>query len=300
MRPRTLALAAALALGTSLAGVGASERVAHAEDEAVSAEALQKAAVHFKAAREFYAEGAYGKAIAELERARAFDPTAKDLIFNLATVCEKAGRTEDAINYFKEYLGKELPASERTKVQATVKRLEGVLADQVKTAPPPVDPDAKSGPPQLIYVPTPVESPPRGRIDALTVSLGVLALGGLGVGAAFGIMALTTKPAQGLTTGSATNNSLSLSYAELESRTNQAHTYAIVSDIGFLVGLLATGATLGVFFGRTRYPDADTGASASPAPTTTPKKKKTPTAALTNVSIAPTPGGAAFVIGGSF
>ena len=186
-------------------------------------------------------------------------------------------------------------------MQATVKRLEGVLADQVKTAPPPPpDPDAKSGPPQLIYVPTPVESPPRGRIDALTVSLGVLALGGLGVGAAFGIMALTTKPAQGLTTGSATNNSLSLTYAELESRTNQAHTYAIISDVGFLVGLLATGATLGVFFGRTRYPEADTGATASPAPSTTPKKRRTPAAALTNVSIAPTPGGAAFVIGGSF
>ncbi len=289
MRPPTLALLAALALGSSVATFAPP---AHADD-APSAEALQKAAVHFKAAREFYAEGAYGKAIAELERARAFDPTAKDLIFNLATVCEKAGRTEDAINYFKEYLQQNLDASERSKVQATVKRLEGVLSDQQKSTPPPPQPDTKSAPPQLIYVPTPVESPPRGRLDALTVSLGVLAIAGLGVGGTFGVLALTTKPAQGLTTGS--SSPLNVTYADLQARTDRAHTYAIVSDIGFLVGLLATGATLGVFFGRTKYPDADTGAASTD---TAPKKKKPKTE--TSFAIAPTVGGAAFVLGGTF
>jgi tetratricopeptide (TPR) repeat protein len=290
MRSPTLALLAALALGTTFVG---DESRAYADD-APSAEALQKAAVHFKAAREFYAEGAYGKAIAELERARAFDPTAKDLIFNLATVCEKAGRTEDAINYFKEYLQQNPDGAERAKVQATVKRLEGVLADQQKTAPPPPQPDPKTAPPQLIYVPTPVESPPRGRLDALTVSLGVLAIAGLGVGGTFGVLALTTRPAQGLTTGS--SSPLNVSYADLEERTNRAHTFAIISDIGFLVGVLATGATLGVFFGRTKYPAADTGPTATSSPEAPKKKPKTET----SFTIAPTAGGAAFVLGGTF
>ncbi|CAN5205740.1 hypothetical protein BH09MYX1_BH09MYX1_67350 [soil metagenome] len=291
MRLRTLALVATLALGPLVPAV------AHADD-APSAEALQKAAVHFKTAREFYAAGNYGKAISELERARAFDPTAKDLVFNLATVCEKAGRTEDAINYFKEYLQLNPDASERSKVQATVKRLEGVLADQVKTTPLPApDPEAKSAPPQLIYVPTPVESPPHGRLDALTVSLGVFAIAGLGVGGTFGVLALTTRPAQGLTTGSTANNGLNLTYAELEDRTNRAHTFAIISDIGFLVGLVATGATLGFFFGRTKYPEADSAPSADAAP---PPKRKPKAAKITGFSIAPTVGGAAFMLGGSF
>ena len=267
-------------------GLASAPAVAHADDKVgPSADAVQAAARHFKQARALYAAGSYKEAIAELELARSFDPSAKDLVYNLGVVCEKAGRMDEALAHFYEYLKMDLDATERTRAEGIVKRLAGAKANKdgcaTTVAPPTNDTTA---PPQLIYVPTPVEAPPRGRIDALTVSTLVLGLGGFAVGTTFGILALGERPAAGYVAGTAGATG---TYKDLQAQTDAAHQKAMISDIGFLVGIVATSTAIGFYFGRTRHPEGDT----KPAP------KHEKDASLT---VVPTLNGASVVLAGHF
>lgn len=269
-------------------GLGSAPALARADDKVgPSAEAVHEAAAHFQKARGLYSAGSYKEAIAELELARSFDPSAKDLVYNLGVVCEKAGRMDEALTHFYEYLKMDLDAAERTRAEGIVKRLAGAKANKDGCATPAPPSNDTVAPPQLIYVPTPVEAPPRGRIDALTVSTLVLGLGGFAVGTTFGILALGGKPAAGYVAG--TGPGATGTYADLQAQSDAAHTKAIIADVGFLVGVVATSAAIGLYFGRTRHPAEDT--------KPTPKRDRDRDASLT---VVPTLNGATVVLGGHF
>jgi tetratricopeptide (TPR) repeat protein len=235
--------------------------------------AVKAAAHHFERAKELYQAGNYDDAISELETARALDPYAKDLVYNLGLVHEKAGHIENALHFYKLYLEMDLEPSERARAESIVHRLEGARVHEQPTT---TATATATAPPTGTYVPPP-PPPAHGRVDGLTVISAVLALGGFGVGTGFGLAALGARPASGLVTGDAPP--ANLTFQELQAQTDHAHTLAIAADIGFLAGLAFTGLTLGLFFGRT---------------------KTTDTAHRPAVSFAPSNGGGSVVFWGSF
>ena len=208
---------------------------------------------HFQRAKDLYQTGAYREAIAELEQARGLDPKAKDLVFNLGIVHEKVGKLDEAITFFRQYMEMEgVTGSERAKAENIIKRIEGAKRE-IPVAPPTGSSGATD--PQ----PPPVEETRNGRIDAATVTVGSVAVVGLGVGATFGILALSNKPSGFVTGRDGT-------YDALQSKTSDAHTQAIVADIGLGVGIAAALVTAYLYFGRPREAAKPRASSASFAP----------------------------------
>ena len=96
------------------------------------------------------------------------------------------------------------------------------------------------------------------------------------MGTAFGILAVSNKPSDFVTGRDGT-------YADLQQKTSDAHTQAIVSDVGFGVGIVAAVVTAYLYFGRTKVPSG-------------PKR-----AGLVLPSAASVPsGGGVLMLGGSF
>jgi tetratricopeptide (TPR) repeat protein len=207
-------------------------------------EAMKAAQNHMTKARALYEAGNYPDAIAELETARALDPYAKDLVFNLGIVHEKALHIEEALHFYKLYLEMDIEPAERAKAENIIKRLEGARA-HIPTA-------TVTAPPPATTIIVNNGSPPHGRIDALTITSGLFALAGFGVGAGFGIAALNSRPGSNYVTGTPGDPGVSGTYNDLKAMVDQANTLAIIADIGFLTGLVFTGVTLGVYFGRTK------------------------------------------------
>jgi tetratricopeptide (TPR) repeat protein len=269
-------LTAVLAIGLAVPLPAAAQRRAAAPsvasaDEA-SAEDQEKAQEHFQRAKDLYQSGSYREAIAELEAARALDPRAKELVFNLGIVHEKLGQFDDAIAAFQKYLEMEgVTAQERAKAESVITRIEGAkreIAAGESQGPPPAPP-----PPVAEPAPPPDRdaAPARGRIDAATIAAGSVAIVGLGVGTAFGIRALTLRP-DGFVTGR------DGTYATLEDRTRAAHTSAVVADVALAVFAVSAVATAYLYFGRTKEPRGGT----------------------TTLGASPTHGGGVVVLGGSF
>jgi tetratricopeptide (TPR) repeat protein len=233
-------------------------------------EAAARAKEHFQKGRELYYAGSYREAIGEFEAARSLDPHAKDLVYNLAVVNEKLGQIDAAIRYLHVYAEMDLDAQERTKADAYMKRLEGAKKEIVA--------------PVVAPTPAPTPAPPptetstqQGRVDAATVTFTTFAVAGLAVGAVFGVKALADRPSSTFVTGK------DGTYAQYLSDQQHAHTEAIVSDVGFGVGVAAAAIAAYLYFGRT--------------------KEKTPAEPRTTVSAGPvTDGGhgAVLVVVGSF
>lgn len=211
----------------------------------VSLEDQKKAQEHFQRARELYLGGSYVEAITELEVARKLDPKAKDLVMNLGILHEKLGKYDESIGYLRSYLDMEgVTPPERAKVETMIKRVEGAKqrdlaakAAQAKaTPPPPPPPPRKDGPPEM------------GRIDALTITSASLTVAGVGVGAVFGVLALTGKPDDSFVTGR------DGTYQGLQDDVDSAHGKALVSDVAFGVAAVALVATAFLYFGRTKDP----------------------------------------------
>jgi hypothetical protein len=203
---------------------------------------------HFQRAKDLYQEGSYAQAVTELEAARALDPKAKDLVFNLGIVHEKLQKYDDAIADFRLYVDMEgVTPAERQKAESIIKRIEGAKREAL-AAPTATADQGSAGagdhapPPRL-----PPASPPHGRIDAATIGAAAVSVVGLGVGATFGILALSTRPTGFVTGRDGT-------YDDLVAKTDDAHTFAIVSDVGFAVGAVALIATAWLFLSRTKDP----------------------------------------------
>jgi tetratricopeptide (TPR) repeat protein len=219
-------------------------------EAATSAEDQKKAQEHFQKARELYSSGRYGDALSELEIARNLDPKAKDLVMNLGIVNEKLQKYDDAIAWFKTFLEMDdITPAEKARAENFIKRIEGAKKEQAARKPPP--------PPTTTATPTPTgaaTNPPpppepteRGRVDGLTIGAGVLAGVGLAAGATFGAIALGTRP-NNFTTGT------DGTFADLQSKTDDAHTFAIIADVSLGVAVVAGIAALYLYFGRTKEP----------------------------------------------
>lgn len=223
----------------------------------VQTEDQAKAQQHFQRAKELYAQGSYREAIQELESARGLDPKAKDLVFNLGIVHEKLGKFDEAITYFRQYQEMEgVTAQEKTKAESIIKRIEG--AKREIAANPQGggaggtngDGDATPAAPgdgQPVKTPGEDEHPPRGRIDAATIAAGSVAVVALGVGTFFGIRAVATRPTDFVTGRDGT-------YAQFQQKNDDAHTSAVIADVGIGVGIVAALATAWLYFGRTKEP----------------------------------------------
>ena len=231
---------------------------------------------HFQRAKDLYQTGAYREAIAELEQARGLDPKAKDLVFNLGIVHEKLGKFDEAITFFRQYMEMEsVSGAERAKAENIIKRIEGAKREV------PVVP--AKGTSEQSPAPARDAETRNGRIDVATITAGSIAIVGLGVGATFGILALSSKPSGFVTGRDGT-------YDTLQSKTSDAHTQAVVSDVGFGVGIAAAVVTAYLYFGRPKEDTTRatrTPSRASLAPSLTP-------------SIAPTPSGGAVLLTGTF
>ena len=235
---------------------------------------------HFETARGLYQKGAYREAIVELETALKLDPGGKELVYNLGVLHEKLGDIDDALQYFRRYAEMDLTAQEREKTEAAVRRLEGAKKEiEAKRIAEQREQDKQAALPQP---PAPAREPPppeRGRIDALSIGAASLAVGGLAFGTLFAVKASADKPKSGFVTGR------DGTFDDLQTKASNAHREAVLADVGFGVGIAAgVGAALLYVL---RVKDA-------PAATTTTTGK------TTSVSATPLPGGAAFVVGGSF
>jgi len=198
---------------------------------------VSAARAHFTKGRDLYLAGSYREAIMELDAARALDPKAKDLVYNLAIVHEKLGEIDEALRYARLYVEMDLDPAERT-------RLEGAKAE-VK---------------QLVVPPSPKnQEHERGRFDTAVIVAGVVAIGAAGAGVGVGIKALTDKPS-GFVTG--TNGS----YQQLQSDVSTAHTEAVVADICFGTAAAAAVTAVILYFARERDPSSSSGSSSPSAP----------------------------------
>ena len=231
--------------------------------------ATAKAQQHFQRARELYQQGSYREAITELEAAHQLDPNAKDLVFNLAVVNEKLGKIDEALSYMRQYAQMDLDANERARADAAIRRLEGAkreLAPPPSAAPSttaPEAPPATSGPPASSS-PAPTSPPPvapesHGKMDAFTVTAGVLALAGVAVGTTFGLKAMHDRPSSGFVTGR------DGAYADLQSRATHAHQEAQIADAGFAVAAAAALTATILYFARTSTPSTETVGARAPA-----------------------------------
>ena len=152
---------------------------------------MDAAREHFESARALYAQGAYRDAIRELEAAHAFDPLAKDLVFNLGIVNEKLADIDRALDWFHTYETLSLTPQERERASAVIRRLEGAKHEVLAVTPnPPRAPEkAVSATPNSHPAPR-ADGPPRGRIDALTIGAAGLSATALTVGVVMSVSAL--------------------------------------------------------------------------------------------------------------
>lgn len=266
--PCLCALSLALSLGTARLAAAQTPPQDGSDAETLT-EAQKSAREHFERAKALYQTGAYRDAIRELEQAHTLDPSAKDLVFNLGIVHERLGAYDDAIAYFQQYTAMEtVTDAERAKAETIVRRIEGAKreAEQKKTKAPATD-AGKTASETSDGQTSPPASHARGRVDAATLTATSLAIVGFGVGAAFGIRALSLDPSGFVTGRDGT-------YDDLRRRADDAHTSAIIADVGFGVGVISAALATYLYFGRTK------------------------TSSSLRASAAPLPGGGAFAIGG--
>lgn len=272
VRPCLCALSIALSLGVALgtARPAAAQAPPQEEPDAETlTDAQRSAREHFERAKALYQTGAYRDAIRELEQAHELDPAAKDLVFNLGVVHDRLGAYDDAIAYFQEYIAMEtVTDAEREKAETIVRRIEGAKREaEQKKAPAPAPEAAASKDPAASDRAPPEAKPARGRVDAATLTTASLAVVGLGVGAAFGVRALSLEPSGFVTGRDGT-------YDDLQRRADDARTSAIIADVGFGVGVLSAALATYLYFGRTK------------------------TSSSLHTSAAPLAGGGAIAIGG--
>jgi tetratricopeptide (TPR) repeat protein len=241
VRTQTALLGAAGLLVSLAASPSAGAAPTNAQDSPSSAGATDpktRALKHFEHARELYRDGNYKEAIGELEAARELDPDAKDLVYNLALVNEKLGNIEESLRWMHRYSEMDLDEQERGRAESAIRRLEGAKRTLEETK----REEAKRPPKQ----PNEPSRPPMGRIDGWTIATGSVAVVGLGVGAILGISALSSRPKAGFVTGQ------NGTYADLADQAENAHTKAIVADIGFTVFVASAVACSLLYFLRPR------------------------------------------------
>jgi hypothetical protein len=171
-------------------------------------EARDKARAHFKQGRAYQEAGAYTQAVAEFEAAYALDPL-PELLFNIGQALRLAGRKQDALDRFKQYLEVQpngRGADEARQHVATLTReLEAEkpapAADPVPApAADPVPAPAADPAPAPAPAPAPLAAPvarddqprPGGTLRLVGIITAGAGLVGIGVGVKFGLDASKT------------------------------------------------------------------------------------------------------------
>ncbi len=243
---------------------GASSAEAKTPPAPGSPEASRLARVHFKRALERYRKGAYREAIQELDQAIQLDPKSKDLVYNRGLVYEKLGRIDDAISEFEHYLRMEHDPEERERAKAILRRLNG--ARKEIESPPPTKPgaseaSASGGEPSSSgsTAGSTTGTAHRGRLDGWVYVAGGVAIAAAVVGSIFGFRALSTEP------GVDQSTSGSRTYSRMQDDQQTAHSYAVVADASFAVGILSGAAAGALYFLRAPAPaGADTARAMPP------------------------------------
>lgn len=245
-------------LSASTAWAGPARPLAQAPG---SPEAVRAAKAHFERALDAYREGAYRTAIEELREALRLDPGGKDLVYNLALVHEKLGEVDAAIREFRRFTEMETDPAEVERVQGIIKRLEGAR-DELRRK---QEASAEAAEPAETPDVTPRAAPdaaPRekGRMDGLVIgAAGVSAAAAL-VGVVYGVRAVSTAPGSDERTGPGTT------VFDLQRRADDAHSYAVVADVAFVVSALSGGLAAALYFGRDAEPAPRTAATLSLPP----------------------------------
>ena len=203
-------------------------------------DAIEAARAHFTKGRALYQSGAYREAIVELDAARALDPKAKDLVFNLGVVHEKLGDIDEALRYVRLYSQMDLEPAERSRAESYITRLEGAKSEVLarKAA------EAKQAA-ATAQGPAPQNQRVRGRLDVATVVVGAVALGAAATGGVLGVKAVLDKPTNFVTGKDGTL----ADYQHLEST---AHTEAVVADVCFAGAVVGAVAATVLYFARYR------------------------------------------------
>jgi len=200
-------------------------------------------------AHQLYEAGEYHKAIEKLERALTLDPEGAELAYNIALIYEKLGDVDKAEQFYRKSLELEKEPGMREKLEGILKRIEGAKREMEPRASRPAPPMAPSA---AAPAPPAASAPPRQNVPWLVA--GTVAAVGFTVGTSFAVAAVSRNP------GSEARTGPDRSIIDLQDDADAAHTYAIVADVSFLVGTLATGLAVYFFFGRD-----DPGASAARA-----------------------------------
>ena len=282
-RMRRFVTTRAARLPASIAGLAVIATIAAVAPQGEAAQPTPQSSVeaarrHYDKATALYDKGSYREALTEFEAAHALDPHAHDLVYDLGVVNEKLANIDDALKWIRLFLTMDLSAKERDKGEGYLRRLEGAKkefddrqAQQQASASASVT--ASSAPPPPASTEAPPE--PHGRLDAATITAAGISVAGIGFGVFMAIRAKSDQPPSNTVTGP------NESYADLQSRAQNAHREAVFADVGFGVGLVAAAAAAYLYFARTKAAPPSTTGSAT-------------------VSALPLAGGGALLLRGTF
>lgn len=207
----------------------------------------ERARLHFEAGTRAFEEGDYALAITEFQA--SYDITEHaDLLFNIYSAAERAGRLEEAESALARYLELGRPGRQRRSLQARLTRLRLRIEEDRAAAPPPPEPvaDEPAREPVAVVVVEPIEPaepvaepvPSGGGVHPA----GVVTLVGAGVLLAnFGIFAaLSEVEDQALATRCGRDVGAVCAPSEVQT----LDAFSLVADVSWIAG--ATAAVLGI------------------------------------------------------
>jgi tetratricopeptide (TPR) repeat protein len=199
-------------------------------DAAASREAAARAVALNDEASALYEQGHYRAAADKLEEAIRLDPNGKDLVYNLAVLHEKLADLDEAIALYRRYLDTESDPRSKTRVQATLRRLEGARRERDERRGSAAGPRVEGA-----LAPPPPAAPAR-PLRPWVLGAGGLAAVSLALSASFGMSAVARDPGASPRTGDG------VTAADLAGQAHTAHAHAVVADATLIIGLIAAGA----------------------------------------------------------
>jgi tetratricopeptide (TPR) repeat protein len=204
----------------------------------------ERARVHLKAAVAYYDEARYDDAAREMEVAYELKPL-PDLQYNLAQCYERLGRYERAANAYEQYLKGNPTANDRKVVQTRIANLRQRAAAVAtgSQAPPPPPQEKVVFKTIVVYKQAP--APPGRGVRIAAYGLGVLALGALGSGISFAVLA--KQQADIVTNGGSTTSMPPPFDGPKRDAQKAGQADVIVSAVSFAVAGLCAGGAVGLY-----------------------------------------------------
>jgi len=124
-----------------------------------------KAQARFRRAEKLFDGKRYDEAAVEFAAAYELDPDAKFLLFNLAVARRLAGKCEQAIDAYRDFLAAKPPDAQAKKAIAGIERCGGTVKppEPAVQEPPPQPPPVEEKPPPPVIQPAPPPGPAEPR-----------------------------------------------------------------------------------------------------------------------------------------